>query len=152
MAALATIAAVVGTVASIGSAIYTGQQLNEAAQIEAHNLEVVGREEFAAAQREAQERRLEGKLLESRQLAVAAASGAGAGLDDPTIVKLLTTTGELTEYAVSTIGYRGERLRDAYYRSADAKRRGGEASLFGSYLSAFGELGAGGANIASTLN
>lgn len=136
--AIAAVATIVGTAVTVGATIFGGKKEQEADYAEAALLEVRGREEFAAAQREALQRRREGKLLESRQQAVAAASGAGAGADDPTIVKLMTETGELTEYAASTIMYGGLSRRDAYYQTAGARRRGGDATLLGSIIGGVG--------------
>lgn len=138
---IAIVAALAGTAVTVGSQIYEGQQLKKAAGIEAAQLEALGRDEFAAAQRDALEARLEGRLLESRQRAVAAASGGGS--DDPTIVKLMTETGERTDYAAKTATYGGIARRDNYYKQAASTRRGGQRSLIGGYLSAAGSLAGG---------
>lgn len=152
MASLATI----GTIASIGAAVvgtgaalYGAHQSAEAAKSAgsaareaqyyiASQEEALGREEFAAAQREARERALESELIMSRQLAVAAASGGGAGDDAPTIVKLMTRTAERGDYATRSVLYQGESARDRYYASARGRRKSGDASFLGSLDSAFG--------------
>lgn len=146
MAALPAIAlglTAASAVIGAGAAIYGGIQANKAAQIEGKRLERQGKDEFAAAQREALEARLQGKLLQSRQQAVAAASGGGAGLDAPSIVKLMSETGERTDYAAAVAMAQG-RQRQSYYNDAAASTRaGGGNSLVGSFLSAAGTLAGG---------
>lgn len=146
MAALPAIAiglAVTGAVVSAGAAVYGGIKAKEAAEIEGKQLVRQGKEEFAAAQREALEARLAGKLLQSRQQAVAAASGGGAGFDAPSIMKLMSETGERTEYAAQVAMYGGESKRRYYNDAADAARRGGQNSLIGSVLKGIGTLAGG---------
>lgn len=146
MAALPAIAiglAVAGTVVSAGASIYGGIKANEAAQLEGKQLIRQGKEEFAAAQRDALEARLQGKLLQSRQQAVAAASGGGAGTDAPSIMKLMTETGERTDYAAQVAMYQGESKRRYYTDAASAARTGGQNSLIGSVLKAVGTLAGG---------
>jgi hypothetical protein len=143
MAMLATIAPILtlgAAVVGAGVSIYAATKKNENAQREAPQLESIGRDEFAAAQREALEARLQGKLVQSRQQAVAAASGGGGGWDAPTIVKLMSDTGEQTDYAAKVASYGGIQRRENLYRQADSVRRGGQSSLLGGYLSAAGTL------------
>lgn len=126
-----------------GASIYSGVEAKKAAQREAHQLEGQGREAFAANQRDALEARLQGKLLESRQQAVAAASGGGSGVDAPSIVKLMTETGERSDYAAEVAMYSGIQQKKNAYEAATVTRRGGQASLLGSILSATGTLAGG---------
>jgi hypothetical protein len=140
LAAIAPILTLGATVIGVGASIYAATKKNENAQVEASQMESVGRDEFAAAQREALEARLQGKLVQSRQQAVAAASGGGAGWDAPTIVKLMSDTGEQTDYAAETATYGGLQRRETLYRSAAATRRSGQSSLLGGYLSAAGTM------------
>jgi hypothetical protein len=136
---LTAASAVVGA----GAAVYGGIKANEAAEIEGKALERAGKDEFAAAQREALEARLQGRLVQSRQQAVAAASGGGAGLDAPSIVKLMSETGERTDYAAAVAMAQGRMRQSHYNQSAESVRRGGQASLVGSFLSAAGTLAGG---------
>lgn len=146
MAELAAIAlglTAVSSVVGAGASIYSGIKANEAGQAQAKALLVKGKEEYAASQREALEARLQGKLLQSRQQAIAAASGGGAGVDAPSIVKLMSATGERTEYA-RKIAMHGGEIKKAYYTdAADSARRSGGNSLVGSILSAVGSLAGG---------
>jgi hypothetical protein len=141
--AIAAIATVASLGISVAGSIFGGQKEKEADYATAHTLEGMGRDEFAASQREAEEKKLQGKLIESRIQAVAAASGGGAGADSPTIMKLLTETGERNRYAVQSTLYAGARQRQNYMESAAAKRRSGDASLLGSFFTGFGTLAGG---------
>ena len=132
MAELALIGSLVQGVGTIASGIAA----NDAAQEEARQLEARGQEEFAASQREAQERRQEGRLLNSRTQALAAASGAGA--DAPTIVRLMTDTAGQAELNAQTDLYGGRQRRAGMRDSARARRAEGRASLMGSFFDAAG--------------
>jgi hypothetical protein len=141
MASLATVAAVAtigSAVIGAGASIYGGMQQQKASELAARQERLAGKNELAASQREAEDRRREGRLIMSAQMAEAAASGAGAGDDAPTITKILTDTGERVEYGVQSTMYQGYSRRDDYFRSADARVASGGASFFGSVLDGLG--------------
>ena len=90
-------------------------------------------QERASAQRAASEKRRLGRLLSSRALAVAAASGAGAG--DPTVEKILGDIGAEGEFRALTEMFIGEeRARGLETRAdlltfeAQQERRGGNVA------------------------
>lgn len=143
LATIASIAAIGSAVIGAGAAIYAGNASRDAAFATALREEAKGREEFAASQREAEERKLQGRLIQSRQQAIAAASGGGAGADAPTIVKLMTETARRTDYGVRSTLYAGESARQAYYDSAAARRRGGDRTFLGSIFTGLGGLAGG---------
>jgi len=134
MAALPLIGA---AISGIGT-ILGGVAANNAAQSEALQLEEKGKEELAASQRDANQKRREGALINSRQQALAAASGAGAGADAPTIVKLMTDTAGQAEYNAQVDLYGGKSRKEGLYNAAANRRREGKASLLGSVLGGFG--------------
>jgi hypothetical protein len=159
MAALATIATVAAGAAAVigaGATIYNGyqqqKQFDEQKTATAHAYEVAGRKDFAAAQRDAIEKRLQGELLLSRQQAAAAASGGGAGGDDPTIVRLMTETAQKTEYAAQTSMYRGYDAKATADESASNLRASQSGSFVGSLISGLGELIGGAANTANVAD
>lgn len=127
-----------GALVSAGGTIASGVAANNAARYEAQQMEIKAAEERAAAQREAQQKRREGQLVMSRQQALAAASGAGAGTDAPTIVKLMTDTAKEAEYNALTAQYGGESRARGLLDSARGRRASGRASLLGSTIGAFG--------------
>lgn len=160
MATLATI----GTVLTVGSAVigagaavygaYNSYQAGVAAQAEYERQagvdELSGKMEFAASQREAELRRLEGGLIMSRQQAYAAASGAGSGVDDPTILKIMSDTGANADMNARSVMSQGEARRDDYLNAAKAKRASGSSNFLGGILRATGALADGVGNLAAT--
>jgi hypothetical protein len=138
-----TVASVVAGGAAAAASIYAGNQTRDAAYEAARRDERAGRDEFAAAQREAQERKLEGELILSRQQAIAAASGAGAGSDAPTIVRLMTETAKRSRYGMETAMYQGRSRRQTYFDSAESRRKTGDASFLGSIFTGIGQFAEG---------
>ena len=134
MAALPLIGALISGIGTIAGGIAA----NNAAQSEAMQLEEKGKEELAASQRDANQKRREGALINSRQQALAAASGAGAGADAPTIVKLMTDTAGQSEYNAQVDLYGGKSRKEGLFNAAANRRREGKASLLGSVLGGFG--------------
>lgn len=133
-------AALIGGLASAGASIYAGNEERKAGEAAAKRSITAGRAEFAASQREAEERKLEGQLVMSRQQAAAAASGGGAGGDDPTIVKLMTETAKRARYGEESALYGGRQRQQTYIDTADAQRTSGNASFLGSILTGIGRF------------
>lgn len=136
-----------GTAISAAGGIASGVASKRSADYEAAQMEQRAKEEVAASQRDAIGKRREGAILNSRAQALAAASGAGAGTDAPTIVKIMgDIAGESDVNARSALygGFsRAAGLKDA----ARGRRAEGKASLLGSTFGAFGTLASGGAEI-----
>lgn len=150
LATLATVAtigsAAIGAGASIYSAVSTyqqGQAIAEEAERQARVDELSGKNELAASQREAELRRLEGKLVMSRQLAYAAASGSGAGPSDPTIVQIMSRTGANAELGSRSVLYQGEQRQADYINTARARRISGRNNFMASVLDSVGTLAGG---------
>ena len=139
MAALAAIGSLVGAFGTVAS----GVAANRAAQQDALNMEAQGKEEMAASQREAEMKRREGRLVNSRAQALAAASGAGAGTDAPTIVKLMTQTSGESEFNAQSALFGGRSRQAGLKQGAKARRAEGKASLLGSVFSGFGSAASG---------
>lgn len=141
MAEIATVAAIASLAATgigVASNIFAGQQRAEAERATAAREEARGRAEFAASQRQAEERKMEARLILSRQQAAAAASGGGAGADAPTIVRIMSETSRRGEFGRESVIYAGQTARDAYYESAGARRRAADNSFLGGILSGIG--------------
>lgn len=134
--------ALIGSLISAGGSIMQGMAANDAAQTEAAQLEERGKEDFAASQREALDKRREGRIVNSRAQALAAASGAGA--DAPTIVRLMTDTAGQAEFNAASSLYGGTQRRKGMNDSARARRAEGQASLLGSVFDAAGTIAGGG--------
>ena len=133
---LGTVIGGVGTMMAGGAA-----QAN--ANYEAQQLDMKAKEETAAAQREAIEKRREGEILNSRAQAVAAASGGGAGFDAPTIVNIMTKTAGEADYNARTVLYGGESRARGLRDSAKGRRASGKASMLGSVVSGMGQIAGG---------
>jgi hypothetical protein len=101
------------------------------------------KEETAAAQRDAIAKRREGAIINSRAQALAAASGAGAGTDAPSIVKIMGRTAGEAEYNAGTAMYGGYSRAAGLRDSAKGRRAAGKASLLGGVLGGFGSLASG---------
>src|ERR1700749_4508237 len=101
MAALGAVASVISAIGGIAS----GVAANNEAKFEAQQQEAQGKEAFASSQRDADQKRKEAEIVNSRAQALAAASGGGA--DDPTIVQLMTQTTGQGEYNAQADLFKG---------------------------------------------
>jgi hypothetical protein len=133
MASLSLISGLVGAAGTVLGGIAE----NRRAQSEAEQMEARGKEEFAASQREAIDKRKEGELANSRVQALAAASGAGAS--NATITKLMTGIAGEADYNARTATFGGESRKRGLFDQASARRRSGRASLLGSVFGGFGQ-------------
>lgn len=97
-----------------------GARRRAAANFEADQLEQQAVQAVAAAQREAMDATRQARLVQSRQLALAAASGGGAS--DPTIVRLLASTAAEGAYRSASALYTGESNARGLRMQATAKR------------------------------
>jgi hypothetical protein len=134
--AIAGILSAVGTI-SAGKAEQNNQ--NYLAKQE----EAKAKEEMASSQREAQQNRTEGDLAMSRQQALAASSGGGAGAEAPTIVKLMSDTAGQGTLNANTTLYGGMERAAGLRDSAKGRRAAGKASFLGSVLGGFGQAASG---------
>lgn len=133
----------IGSVVSGVGTIAAGVAQNNAAKFEAAQMEQKAKEEVAASQRDAMQKRREGAILNSRAQALAAASGGGAGTDAPTIVKLMGQTAGEADYNAQTAMYGGYSRAAGLRDSAKARRASGKASLLGSVIGGFGDMAGG---------
>lgn len=90
-----------------------------AQEFEAAQLEQQAGQAIAASQRAAAEERRQAELVTSRQVALAAASGAGAS--DPTIVNLIARTVQEGAYRAAVALYEGEDRARAMRMAAKGK-------------------------------
>lgn len=153
LAVIATVATAAAAVVGAGATIYQGhaqqKRFDEQKEQQAHEMEKAGRADFASAQRDAMEKRLQGKLLLSQQQAAAAASGGGAGADDPTIVRLMTDTAARAEDSFQSTIWSGRASRDIAGQSAANLRNSRSGSFVGSLIAGVGQLAGG---IGDTIN
>lgn len=133
----------IGTGVSALGTVAQGAAAKRSAEFEAEQLEMKSAEERAAAGREAAQKRREGELVASRQQALAAASGAGAGTDAPTIVKLMTDTAGQADLNARVVQSGGESRARGLFDSAKGRRASGRASFLGSTIGGFGQAASG---------
>lgn len=155
-----TIALVLGigaTLVQASGTLAAGRAEQQAANARAQGLEhqaAQGRQaagqERATAQRAAIEQRRQGRFLASRSLAVAAASGAGAG--DPTVENILGGIGAEGEFRALSELFIGEERALGLETQADLRifeseqeRRAGKAARRASRGTAFAQILGGGA-------
>lgn len=109
------------------AAATAGARQQLAAEFNAMELERQAGISIALAQRQAAEERRQGDIAASRALAVAAASGAG--VSDPTIVRLLTSAKGEGAYRAEVALYEGEERARQLRIGATAERLGGADAL-----------------------
>lgn len=101
-----------------------GQAQNAEAQFEAKQLLMNANKAKAVAQREAAEEVRQSELVQSRILAVAAASGGGAS--DPTVMRLIGKQAGEGAYRAALAIYKGDDRAQQLELAAKAKRYEGE--------------------------
>lgn len=141
-----------GGMSAASAAERQGQQMREAQQYKAAQLESQATQAVASSQREAQEQERRARLVASRALAVSAASGAGAS--DPTIEKIISDIDGEGAYRSMVALYQGEERARTLRMGADAARyegdmavQSGEERASGMRMGALGSLAAGGAGL-----
>jgi len=141
-----------GAVEAGRAARIRGQRSKAAAEFHAWQAEQKAGVTLAISQRQAEEERRQLDLVASRALAVSAASGAG--VSDPTIVRLLARVKGEGVYRASVALYEGEaQARQLRLEAQAARVRGAEAEAegraaeFGHRLSALGSLVGGGSSL-----
>lgn len=146
MSGFETIAGILGAAGTAVSAVGTiqaGAAEKRNQDFIAKQEEAKAKEELAASQREAQQSRNEAELAMSRQQALAASSGGGAGFDSPTIVRLMTETAGQGQLNAGTTLYGGQQRAAGLRDSAKGRRASGKASYLGSVMSGFGSAASG---------
>lgn len=141
------VATVVSTIFSANAARQEGKQRQQAANYEAAQLEQNAGQQQAAAQREAAEERKRAQLAQSRALALAAASGAGAS--DPTVVDIIGDLAQEGSYRSMMQLYQGEDNARLLRQQAATKRYGGEIARQAGKTNAIASILKGGSSLMS---
>jgi hypothetical protein len=130
--------AIGGKVLQAGGSIFGGIAANKAAKAEAGQLKTQAGLERATSQREAMEERRQARLLNSRALAVAAASGGA--VDDPSVVNLMADIDAEGEYRALTQLYEGETEARGLEAQAKARRKEGRNAKIAGFINAGASL------------
>ena len=135
----------IGTIAAGNAAAEQGRLAQQAAEFEAKQLDIKGKDEKAAAQREMLELRRQKEGALSRLQATSAASGFSA--TDPTTLSLADEVAKYGTYQEQTALYGGDvRQRNANLAAAGKRFEGarelmlGESRRTASYLNATGTI------------
>jgi hypothetical protein len=116
----------IALVAKAGMELWKGREEKKLANEEAKELSKAGRREMAATTHDVAAAEKTKELMESRAMAVGAAQGAG--LSDPTMVKLIGDLNAEGEYRMLQALYTGsDRAMGLYDASGKARRSGNSA-------------------------
>ena len=130
----------IGTGIQAGSRIAAGQSAKAAGKYNAAVLRQEATQRIAVGQREAEEKRREERLLQSKIVAGAAASGAGMG---PSLLDVVGDVAQRGKYQADAITYGAEdearRIRDR----ANLAKFEGDQAYAGSILEGIGSLALG---------
>jgi hypothetical protein len=143
MAQLAAPIAIGGSLLSAFGSIQDGQQQYAAAQYQAKQLQQNAGQTEAAGQRDAENQTRQSLLMQSRALAVAGASGAGAV--DPTVLKLISGIAMEGDLAARTAMYNADEQARGMRNQASATvyegkqaRKAGKIKALSTVLSGMG--------------
>lgn len=118
--AVAPLLAIVGTAVSAAGTVYGAVSGAAGARAEAQSMNIKAKQERAAGERQANERRREAALVQSRQRAVAAASGGGAS--DPSVLRLMSGVAERGELNAQTEMFNADSAATSLQNQAAALR------------------------------
>lgn len=129
---------ILSTGLSVAGTLFEGQAADDAAKYEADQMKAQGAQELALAQQEAAAKRKEATLANSRNLAVAAGSGAGAA--DPTVIEIMSDVETQGMFNSLTELYKGFSRRSDLIEQAKNRRQEGKTAKNSSYLEAAGTV------------
>lgn len=135
----------VGTGVSVAGTIAGGVQAANAADYQEKVAEQNEDEAHAASQREAEARRRQGRLIQSRQRAAIAAGGGS--IAEPSVLDVMGDTAQAVDLAADTDIYRGENAARGYRDAANVARYQKGQALGASYLGAASDLFSGVSNM-----
>lgn len=147
MAAAIIPLAIASTVISAAGSIAEGQAARREANYVARQQEYLAGQQRASSQRAAEEQRRQGRLLESRAQAVAAASGGSA--TDPSVLDVIGGIRGEGEYRALTALYEGEERARGLETKAGLSRFQGKQAQAAGYTRALGTVLGGGSSILS---
>lgn len=143
MAAIAAIATLAGTALSAAGAMQSASFQKARYNYEAKVREQQADEAVAAGQRSAADRYRQGRILQSRQQAVAAA--AGGDTTDPSVIDIMSDTAAETDLAARTEMYKAENQAKGYRDAAKLARADASAAsragTMGAISSVIGGIG-----------
>jgi regulator of protease activity HflC (stomatin/prohibitin superfamily) len=130
--------AIGGKVLKGAGSIFGGISQSKALKKQARELDVNAGQTRAMSQREAMEERRQARLLQSKGLAIAAASGGG--VDDPTLINQLADIAAEGDYRASVALYGGETEARGYEAEARARRKAGKNAKIAGFINGAASL------------
>jgi hypothetical protein len=118
---------------SVGGSLLGGKESKKAGKREAALLRREAGARRAEGHYAAEEERRQARYLESRALAVAAASGGG--VSDPTVVNILADIDAEGEYRAMMRKYSADIEAEGFEERAEIAEKGGQAGAVASYIS-----------------
>lgn len=116
-----------------GSTLLSASSIQRGASSDARQLRRMAGQERATSQRAGIEERRRAALLESRARAVAA--GSGAGVSDPTVVKLMADIEAEGEYRALNRQYEGETAASSLEAEATQRKKNAGGQVISTLLS-----------------
>ncbi len=138
MQAIPAVLAVGGAALSAGGSIIGSNSQAKELRSQADQLDGQASNDRASSQRKAIDERRQAKLVNSRALAVSAASGAST--DDPTVVNLMAGISGEGEYRALSALYDGETSAQSKEAQAESDRRQAKAVKTAGALKAAGSI------------
>lgn len=135
---LSNVAAIGGTILSVGGAIKQGKEEKARFEYEQKVQSQAADEAQAASQRDALARTREGNFLLSQQRA--AIAGSGGSVDDPSVIDIMGDTQEQVRYGVETELYKGEQQARGYNDAAKVAGVNARNAMSAAKLNAAGAL------------
>ena len=117
MATLATMMAVGGTTMKLVGGIQQANAARQAAKVQSQQLREKAAEEKAVSQRKSEDIRRKGKLVESRQRAIAAKSGGGVG-ETANVANMIGGAEAQSFYNAAVTDYSGDETARRYRNKA----------------------------------
>jgi hypothetical protein len=124
-----------------------GESAKDRKKFEAKQMEQTANKVLSASQRESQEIDRQGRLQQSRALAIAASSGGGAS--DPTVMNLFAELAGETDYRKTVALYEGKEDAASLRLQAEVAREEGDLAKNAGQISAVSTLLSGGASLYS---
>lgn len=132
--AVAPLLGAIGTVVSAAGTAFGAVSAAGAARAEAQSMNIKAKQERAAGERAANERRREAMLVQSRQRAVAAASGGGAA--DPSVLRLMSGVAGQGELNAQTEMFNADSSATSLQNQAAALRANAAQQLVSGFIGA----------------
>ena len=140
-------ASAAGTALNAYGKYRAGESAKDRKKFEAKQMEKKAHQALSVSQRKAQELDRQGRLQQSRALAIAASSGGGAS--DPTVMNLMAELSGETDYRKTVALYEGREEAASLRLGAEVAREEGDLAKNAGQIAALGTVLSGGTSLYS---